>query len=243
MTTTVDIPPNRLRRIRSFVVRAGRMTAGQERAWRDLWPRFGIEFDGGPLDLDRHFGRKAPRLLEIGFGTGDALLAYAQHNPHYDCLGIEVHRPGVGHVLLRAHELQLDNVRVICHDAVEVLATAIADQSLDAVHIFFPDPWHKKRHHKRRLIQAEFIDTMARVIKPGGVVRLATDWHHYADQMLVVMNAHPAFANLATATLESPSGFSVRPAHRPVTRFERRGHRLGHNVCDLEFQRIVTRDP
>jgi len=232
-----ELPTQRMRRVRSFVLRAGRMTAGQERAWRELWPRFGIEFAGKPLDLDQAFGRRAPRLLEIGFGTGEALLTYAQRFPDYDCIGVEVHRPGVGHFMLRAHEAQLGNVRVLCHDAVEVLTSALPQNSLDAVHLFFPDPWHKKRHHKRRLLQAPFVDLLAGVVKTDGIVRLATDWEQYAEQMLEVMSAHAAFANLASTALESASGFSVRPDHRPMTRFERRGHRLGHNVWDLAFKR------
>jgi tRNA (guanine-N7-)-methyltransferase len=226
-----------LRRIRSFVIRAGRMTAGQERAWQELWPRFGIEYTPELLDLNRIFGRTAPRVLEIGFGTGDALLAYAQLHPEHDCIGIEVHPPGVGHLLLKIEETGLTNVRVLCHDAVEVLSYALPDACLDEVHIFFPDPWHKKRHHKRRLIQTSFIDLLARVIKTGGIVKLGTDWQHYAEQMLSVMNAHAEFTNLATTDPEAASGFVARPAHRPLTRFERRGHRLGHGVWDLAFRR------
>jgi tRNA (guanine-N7-)-methyltransferase len=225
------------RRIRSFVVRAGRMTAGQERAWRELWPRYGIEFDGQPLDLDRIFGRKAPRMMEIGFGTGDALLAFAQQYPDFDCLGIEVHPPGVGHLMLQLHDAEIRNVRVMCRDAVEVLSQSLPENSLDEAHIFFPDPWHKARHHKRRLIQPPFIDLLAKILKSGGVVRLATDWQNYAEQMLNVMNAHPAFDNLALINPESPSGFAARPTHRPVTRFERRGHRLGHGVWDLAYRK------
>ena len=233
---TPDNAPH-FRHIRSFVVRAGRMTTGQERAWRELWPRYGVEFDGRLLDLDRVFGHNAPRMLEIGFGTGDALLVFAQQHPEYDCLGIEVHPPGVGHLMLQLRDADVRNVRVMCRDAVEVLSQSLPDRSLDEVHIFFPDPWHKARHHKRRLIQPPFADLLAKVLKAGGKVRLATDWQNYAEQMLNVMNAHPAFANLALIDCASPSGFAARPAHRPLTRFERRGHRLGHGMWDLAYVR------
>jgi len=245
-----DDIPTPMRRIRSFVIRAGRMTAGQERAWRELWPRFGIEYRAAQLDLDKLFGRTAPRVLEIGFGTGDALLAYAQLHPEHDCIGIEVHPPGVGHLLLKIQEADLRNVRVLCHDAVEVLAQCLPPQSLDEAHIFFPDPWHKKRHHKRRLIQTPFVDLLARTIKPHGTLLLGTDWQDYAEQMLAVMNAHPQFENLAnrkrtandqyptTSSPEAPSGFVARPTHRPLTRFERRGQRLGHGVWDLAFRKV-----
>jgi tRNA (guanine-N7-)-methyltransferase len=238
-----------MRRIRSFVIRAGRMTAGQERAWRELWPRYGVEYAPQPVELDKVFGRTAPHVLEIGFGTGDALLAYAQLHPEHDCIGIEVHPPGVGHLLLKIQEAGLTNVRVLCHDAVEVLMQRLPEQCLDEVHIFFPDPWHKKRHHKRRLIQTPFIDLLARVVKPGGIVKLGTDWQDYAEQMLQVMDAHAAFENLVHAhqatnqdnsTLscpEAPSGYVARPEHRPLTRFERRGHRLGHGVWDLAYKK------
>jgi tRNA (guanine-N7-)-methyltransferase len=224
------------RRIRSFVVRAGRMTAGQERAWRDLWPLYGIHFKQVPLDLDAIFGRQAPRVLEIGFGTGDALHAYAQLHPDHDCLGIEVHPPGVGHLMIRSAETAATNIRILCHDAVEVLTLGIADRSFDEVHLFFPDPWHKKRHHKRRLVQPEFVDLLARVLKPGGILKMATDWQHYAEQMLTVLAAHPAFENAADP--DSACGFATRAEHRPLTRFERRGHRLGHLVWDLTHRRV-----
>lgn len=220
------------RRIRSFVLRMGRMTAGQQRALDELWPRYGIEFTAAPLDLDQTFGRHAPRMIEIGFGDGDALFAYAQAHPEVDCLGIEVHRPGVGHLLMQVQDAGITNVRVSCHDAVEVLTQQLTPASLDAVHILFPDPWHKKRHHKRRLIQTEFADVLARVIKSGGVLRLATDWQDYAEHMRVVLDPHAQFINTAAA-----EGYVSRPEDRPVTRFERRGQRLGHGVWDMEYQR------
>jgi tRNA (guanine-N7-)-methyltransferase len=258
MTQEESTSPTPLRRIRSFVIRAGRMTAGQERAWQELWPRFGIDYTAAQLNLDALFGRTAPRVLEIGFGTGDALLAYAQLHPEHDCIGIEVHPPGVGHLLLKIQEAGLTNVRVICHDAVEVLSHSLSNAYLDEVHIFFPDPWHKKRHHKRRLIQTPFIDLLARVVKTSGVVKLGTDWQNYAEQMLQLMDSHPAFENLAhpnssglsltdstgaaccaptQANPALPSGYVARPEHRPLTRFERRGHRLGHGVWDLAFRK------
>jgi tRNA (guanine-N7-)-methyltransferase len=219
------------RRIRSFVLRMGRMTAGQQRALAELWPRYGIEYTPATLDLDHAFGRRAPRLIEIGFGSGEALFAYAQAHPEVDCLGIEVHRPGAGHLLLQVHQAGMTNMRVSCHDAVEVLTQQLTPASIDAVHILFPDPWHKKRHHKRRLIQTEFVDVLAHVIKSGGVLRLATDWQDYAEHMRAVLDTHAQFANAAAA------GYAARPDERPVTRFERRGQRLGHGVWDMEYQR------
>lgn len=225
-----NIKPHR--RIRSFVLRVGRMTAGQQRALDELWTRFGIELTSQPLDLHQAFGRQAPCMVEIGFGTGDALFAYAQAHPEVDCFGIEVHRPGAGHLLMQVQQANLSNVRVSCDDAVEVLARQLTTASLDEVHIFFPDPWHKKRHHKRRLIQTPFADLLARVMKPGGVLRLATDWQDYAEHMRTVLDAHPHFINMSCA-----AGYVTRSTERPLTRFERRGHRLGHAVWDLAYQR------
>jgi len=212
-------------------MRAGRATAGQLRALEELWPIYGIDMTG-PLDLDRLFGRRAPRMLEIGFGAGEALLSFAQAHPDIDCLGIEVHRPGVGHLMLSAHNAGLKNLRVMDRDAVEVLRDQLPETSIAIAHIFFPDPWHKKRHHKRRLIQAPFAALLARVISTGGTLRLATDWQHYAEQMREVLDACADFENV-----EKDSGFVTRPQLRPLTRFERRGHRLGHGVWDLEYRR------
>jgi tRNA (guanine-N7-)-methyltransferase len=220
------------RRIRSFVLRMGRMTAGQQRALDELWPRFGIDYQAAPLDLNRVFGRVAPRMVEIGFGTGEALATFAEQHPEMDCLGIEVHRPGAGQLLLRLEQLQLGNVRMSCHDAVEVLGTQLAAASLDVVHIFFPDPWHKTRHHKRRLVQPAFADLLARALKPGGILRLATDWQNYAEHMRAVLDSHPQFINIAGV-----AGYMPRPNDRPLTRFERRGHRLGHGMWDMAYQR------
>lgn len=227
-----SLPPSR-RTIRSFVIRAGRATAGQQRALEELWPKYGIEFSPQPLDLDQTFGRRAPRMLEIGFGAGEAMLAFAQAHPELDCIGVEVHKPGVGHLLLGAETAGLSNLRVVCHDAVEVLQQQLAPGSLQLIHIFFPDPWHKKRHHKRRLIQPEFVEILARALALGGTLRLATDWEHYAMHMREVLDASALFANEATDT-----GFVARNEERPLTRFERRGQRLGHGVWDLSYRRI-----
>jgi tRNA (guanine-N7-)-methyltransferase len=230
-TTPAADPSSRRRTVRSFVVRSGRATAAQQRALAELWPAYGIDADAGPLDLDRTFGRRAPRMIEIGFGAGEALLAFAEAHPHMDCLGLEVHRPGIGHLLLGLQAARITNTRVICHDAVEVLAHRIAPASIDLVHIFFPDPWPKKRHHKRRLIQPGFVDLLAGVLRPGALLRLATDWEHYAHHMRATIDACAALANLS----EDGTGFVARPEVRPLTRFERRGQRLGHDVWDLAY--------
>ena len=222
----------RLRSVRSFVLRAGRATAGQQRALAQLWPKYGVEFSPAALDLPTLFGRAAPRMLEIGFGAGEALLEFASAHPEIDCIGVEVHRPGVGRLLLGAEAATLCNLRVICHDAVEVLQHQLPPASIALVHIFFPDPWPKKRHHKRRLIQPAFVELLATVIAPGGTLRLATDWEPYAQHMREVIDASSAFANIA-----ADAGFVARSAERTLTRFERRGQRLGHGVWDLEYRR------
>jgi tRNA (guanine-N7-)-methyltransferase len=220
------------RTVRSYVLRAGRSTIAQQRALADLWPLYGVEFTSQPLDLDELFARGAPRMMEIGFGAGEALLAFAHAHPDMDCIGVEVHRPGVGHLLLGAHEAGLTNLRIICHDAVEVLQQQMPPASLALAHIFFPDPWHKKRHHKRRLIQPAFMDALATAIAPAGTLRLATDWEHYAQHMRDVIDVHPGFRNISPDT-----GFVPRNEERPLTRFEHRGQRLGHDVWDLEYVR------
>jgi tRNA (guanine-N7-)-methyltransferase len=220
------------RSIRSFVTRAGRITAAQERALAQLWPRYGVGFGPGTLDLPAVFGRSAPRTLEIGFGNGENLVTLAATHPGRDYLGIEVHRPGVGRALLALEQRAIGNVRVICHDAVEVLERQIAPGSLAEVLILFPDPWPKKRHHKRRLVQPPFVALIARALAAGGTLHLATDWEPYAQEMLAVLGAAPGLENLA------PEGrFSARPVERLPTRFERRGVRLGHEVWDLTFRR------
>ena len=221
------------RRIRSFVLRAGRVTAAQERALNELWPNFGLDFEGVAIDLGAAFGRDSgpqARCLEIGFGTGEVIGTLAAANPHIDYLGIEVHRSGVGRLLLQAAQAELTNLRVICHDAVEVLGSAVRDESFGEILVFFPDPWHKKRHHKRRLIDTGFVALLADKLTQGGVLRLATDWQEYAEQMLAVCNANDRLESL------SPDGtFAARPEFRPPTRFERRGARLGHGVWDLAY--------
>jgi tRNA (guanine-N7-)-methyltransferase len=221
------------RPIRSFVMRAGRMTVGQTRALEDLWPRYGVEYSPQLLSLDEVFGRTAPRALEIGFGNGEHLAALAAAHPGRDYFGIEVHRPGVGHLLMLAATNNLANLRVSTHDAVEVLREQIAPGSLDEVLVLFPDPWHKKRHHKRRLIQPPFVELIASRLRAGGVLQLATDWEEYALQMLEVLGAAKTlFVNL------SPTGdWMPRPEERAPTRFEKRGARLGHGVWDLAFEK------
>jgi tRNA (guanine-N7-)-methyltransferase len=220
------------RRVRSFVRRAGRVTSAQARALAQLWPRFGIETPEDQLDLAALFGRDAPRICEIGFGDGQALAELALRQPENDFIGIEVHEPGIGHLLLNIERYGLHNVRIIRHDAIEVLESWLPAASLDRVHVFFPDPWPKKRHHKRRLIQPGFIRALGNAIKPGGVLHMATDWEHYAEQMREVVNASTQFDNLAGSGCYSPDR-----ADRPETKFERRGLRLGHEVRDLLYRR------
>lgn len=218
------------RPIRSFVLRISRTSNAQRRAVDELLPRFGIEFAPAPIDLDLAFGRCSLRILEIGFGMGEVTAALAQAFPDRDYLGIEVHTPGVGNLLKLLVEHGLANVRVVRHDAVEVLQQMIPPDTFDGVHVFFPDPWPKKRHHKRRLIQPTFVQLLASRIKPGGYLHLATDWEDYATQMLQVLGAEPLLAN-------STDGFAPRPASRPLTKFETRGLNLGHEVRDLLFLR------
>ncbi|HEY1890963.1 MAG TPA: tRNA (guanosine(46)-N7)-methyltransferase TrmB [Steroidobacteraceae bacterium] len=220
------------RAIRSFVTRNGRITSAQERALQQFWPRYGVELGAAPLDLEAIFGRRARRVAEIGFGNGENLLALATSRPAEDFLGIEVHRPGVGRLLLQLEERALGNVRVACHDAVEVLERYLGSSSLDEILILFPDPWPKKRHHKRRLIQPSFVALLAECLRKGGALRLATDWEPYATEMLTTLSAEPGLRNIAAA-----GSFVPRPAERSPTRFERRGERLGHRVWDLEFSR------
>ena len=224
-----------LRHIRSFVRREGRITVAQLRALESLWPRFGITPGDAVLDLDLNFGRRAQRILEIGFGMGDSLLACASAHPEIDYLGIEVHRPGIGGVLRKLDELNLSNVRVIDGDALAALRQNISDASFDAIYVFFPDPWPKKRHHKRRLIQPEFMTLACAKLKPGGRLHFATDWENYAQHILEVVNASPKFRNTAGAGVFAPSA-----GDRPETKFERRGRKLGHGVWDLIAEKVVT---
>lgn len=218
------------RHIRSFVLRAGRTTAAQERALSELWPAYGLELGATPLDLAKVFGRQARRCLEIGFGAGEVIGSLAETHPETDYLGIEVHRSGVGRLLLRAHQAGATNLRVICRDAVEVLRDHIDNDSFDEILLFFPDPWHKKRHHKRRLFDAGFAQLAASKLRIGGIVRLATDWQDYAEQMLTVGNQCAGLKSLS-----ADNSFVLRPQFRPPTRFERRGQRLGHGVWDLAY--------
>lgn len=222
----------RRRTIRSFVLRQGRLTPGQQRALDSEWPRFGLEPGEQPLDLDQVFGRSAPRVLEIGFGNGDSLAAMAEAAPDTDFLGIEVHRPGVGRLLIQVRERGLTNLRVMNTDAVEVLEHQIPPASLDRVQLFFPDPWHKKRHHKRRIVQPEFIQLVRDRLKPGGRFHMATDWQEYAEAALAALRDAPGLRNTSPA-----GGFVSRPDYRPITKFEQRGARLGHGVWDLVFER------
>lgn len=219
------------RPIRSFVLRQGRLTPAQQRSIDEGMPLYGIPYSPQPLDLDAVFGRSdSLKIVEIGFGMGETTARIAASQPERDFLGIEVHTPGVGSLLKQVQAMSLANVRIIQHDAVEVLRHMIADSSLDGVHIFFPDPWHKKRHHKRRLIQAEFVELLCRKLKPGGYLHVATDWQEYAEWVLQVLQAAPQLANVAPA-------YAPRPDYRPLTKFEQRGLKLGHGVWDLIFRR------
>ena len=227
MSNQPDAPPVR-RGIRSFVVRAGRMGPGQLRALAELGPRFLLPFEARRLDFDAAFGRRAPRVLEIGFGMGDATATIAQALPDTDFIAVEVHTPGVGALLKRIGELALTNLRLIQHDAVEVLEQMIAPASLAGINVFFPDPWHKLKHNKRRLIQAPLVQLLASRLAAGGTLHCATDWQPYAEQMLAVLSIEPLLKNTA-------DGYAPKPAYRPLTKFENRGLKLGHGVWDLLF--------
>ncbi len=234
-------PPPGSRPIRSYVLRAGRTGPGQQRALAELGPRFVLPFQATPLDLKATFRRTAPVVLEIGFGMGDASALFAAAHPERDLLGVEVHPPGVGALLKRIGELGLSNVRIVQHDAVDVLQQMIAPASLAAVHVWFPDPWHKARHHKRRLIKPPFVDLLVSRLEPGGTVHCATDWQPYAEQMLEVLSAAAGLANSATGG--AVGGYAPQPAWRPGTKFEARGRRLGHGVWDLIFTRTTPPNP
>ena len=218
------------RHIRSYVLRQGRVSNAQRRAHEMLLPRFGIEYDPAPLDLERVFLRPAPRVLEIGFGMGETTAAIAAAHPEIDYLALEVHTPGVGSLLKEIEAQGLSNVRIIQHDAVEVLTHMITPESFDGAHVFFPDPWPKKRQQKRRLLQAPFVSLLASRLKRGGYLHVATDWEEYAQQILAVLSAEPLLQNTAT-------DFAARPDYRPLTKFEQRGLRLGHGVWDIVFRR------
>ena len=229
---STDEQPPRERPIRSFVRRQGRFTPAQREAFDSLWAGRGLEPGDAPLDLPSLFPGCQAFVVEIGFGMGYTLVELAGRSPRTGFLGIEVHRPGVGKLLAMAEERGLQNIRVFCHDAVEVLERAIPEASLDGLLLFFPDPWHKKRHHKRRLVQPPFVALVQRKLKPGGLFHLATDWEDYAAQMLAVVESVPGWVNLGGAGC-----FSARPESRPLTRFEQRGMRLGHGVWDLLFRK------
>ena len=226
MQKTAD-NPGRRRSVRSFVRRAGRITTAQKRALHDLWPIYGIDYEAVELDPDELFGRAANRVMEIGFGNGELLVAIAAENPGTDFIGVEVHEPGVGHCLLALERDDLKNVRISCHDATEVLRTQIPDRSLNAVHLYFPDPWPKKRHHKRRIFQPGFVDLLSRKIAPHGTLHTATDWPEYAEHIEATVLENKGFQR-----------FEGTPALRPATKFEQRGKRLGHRITERIFERL-----
>jgi tRNA (guanine-N7-)-methyltransferase len=265
-TDHADNLDKRFDRIRSFVLRAGRTTAGQQRAIDELGPQFLIPFQNEPLDLNAAFGgSKKPKILEIGFGMGETTAKIAALRPEDDFLAIEVHPPGVGALLKLIGEGQLTNLRLMRHDAVEVLEKMLPQNTLDGIHIYFADPWHKKRHHKRRLIQSAFVKLLVSRLKTGGYLHLATDWHNYAEQMLLVLNAEPTMLNTSMESVKIETfgpediaqagkdsnefkptleqlesmhpGYAPRPAYRPLTKFENRGIKLGHGVWDLVYKK------
>lgn len=225
------VPEEHKRSIRSFVLRQGHMTVAQQRAIDTLWPRFGIDYCRQTVDLDACFDRSNPKVLEIGFGMGTATAEIAKHLPDTDFLAVDVHGPGVGNLLKLIEEGHLGNIRVMRHDAVEVVEDMLADASLDGIHIFFPDPWHKKRHNKRRLVQAPFVAKLLPKLKSGGYIHMATDWEEYAAQMLEVLGGFAELQNTA-------DDYAPTPDYRPETKFEARGKRLGHGVWDLVFKKI-----
>lgn len=242
--TTPDIPDTAdatsapdapfMRQVKSYVLRAGRMGSGQVRAFERFGPRFLLPYRTERLDADAAFGRSAPLILEIGFGMGGATASIAQVRPNDNFLCCEVHQAGVGALLKRCGEDNIDNIRIVQHDAIEVMDHMLGESSLDGVHIFFPDPWHKSRHHKRRLIQPAFVQRLAQHIRPGGYLHLATDWQPYSEQMMDVLRAEPLLAN----TSDAADGFAPQPDYRPLTKFENRGLKLGHGVWDLVFRRL-----
>lgn len=227
---TAPTPP--MRGIKSFVMRAGRITAGQRRGLEQGWPRFGLQLADGRQDFDRLFGRRAPRTFEIGFGMGQSTLAMAKAAPEQDFIAVEVHKPGVGALLNGILGEALDNIRVYQEDALEVLRNAVPDAGLDRVLLLFPDPWHKARHNKRRIVQPAFADLVRSKLKVGGLLHMATDWQPYAEHMRAIMAEAQGYRNLA-----EDGGYVPRPPERPVTKFERRGERLGHGVWDLMYRR------
>ena len=220
------------RQVKSYVLRAGRMTVGQQRGWDEVWPTMGLTIENGMQNIHDQFSREAPLVLEIGFGMGLSLLQMAKQEPDKNFIGIEVHRPGVGSLLNEAEKAELTNIRLYCDDAVEVLKHCIPNESIDRLQLYFPDPWHKKRHHKRRLIQPNFVQALREKIKIGGIFHMATDWENYAEHMLDVMQKAEGFDNTSVE-----GNYVSRPDYRPITKFEKRGERLGHGVWDLLFKR------
>ncbi|WP_108647097.1 tRNA (guanosine(46)-N7)-methyltransferase TrmB [Polynucleobacter rarus] len=240
-TSAVSLWP---RRIKSFVMRAGRTTSGQQKAIDELGPQFLIPFSKEPLQLQAAFGDSSKNhILEIGFGMGETTAHIAKIRPNDHFLAIEVHEPGVGALLKQIGELSLQNIRIIRHDAVEVVEYMLADNSLDGFHLFFPDPWHKKKHNKRRLVQPDFLEKILPKLKSGAYIHMATDWEEYAFQMLDVLTQHPQIKNTSTNTVKLEDGrevlgFAIRPDYRPITKFENRGLKLGHGVWDLMFIKL-----
>ena len=219
-------------KIKSFVIRAGRMTDSQQKGWNEVFPKHGFSLTEPQFDWEHTYAVCGPRVVEIGFGMGDSLLAMAEQNPTYRYLGLEVHKPGVGKLFAEVEKRGIENIKVFAEDAVRVLEVSIPPQTIDLIQIFFPDPWHKKRHHKRRLIQPEFVDLLLTRLAPEGRLHLATDWQPYAEHMMAVLENNDNVQNVA-----GPQQFIPRPESRPETKFERRGHRLGHSVWDLMFEK------
>ena len=233
MESVIEEEVPHLRRIKSYVLREGRLTTGQDRALRELWPEWGIEYTDSLLDLDKVFGRSnAPLTVEIGFGMGKSLVEMASKAPERNFIGIEVHTPGIGACLADIRDHNISNLRVVHHDAVEVFNSMIPDDSVDTLQLYFPDPWHKARHHKRRIVKPEFLDMIMPKLRQGGVIHMATDWENYAEQMLEVLSADSRIENLSADNTYVP-----RPDFRPLTKFELRGQRLGHGVWDLMFRK------
>lgn len=222
-----------IRKIRSFVRREGRLTKGQEQAMNDCWPTMGIDFEEKQLNWTEVFGNDNPVVLEIGFGMGASLVEMAKNAPEKNFIGIEVHSPGVGACLMAARDAGITNLRVMCHDAVEVFEHMLPIASLETVQLFFPDPWHKARHHKRRIVQPAFVQMLRDKLKIGGIFHMATDWENYAEHMVEVMDVAPGYKNIA---VDGP--YIPRPEERPLTKFEARGHRLGHSVWDMKYVRV-----
>lgn len=227
-------PEFKKKAIRSYVIRGGRMTDGQRNAFETYWPKYGVSLFAGGFDSQQQFGREAPRVLEIGFGMGDSLVEMATNEPEKDFIGIEVHPPGVGRLINNAGKTELSNLKVYMADAMDVLADCIPDNSISRFQLYFPDPWHKKKHHKRRIVQPEFAQIVRSKLKVGGVFHMATDWENYAEHMMEVMNVAEGFTNQAGVQAYSP-----RPDYRPITKFEKRGERLGHGVWDLLFEKTA----